>query len=216
MKTYICHWSRLQERKNYLSGQLDAQGFTDVEWVEMYDKDNWNVEEIKNEYTKVFDLNVSGRHLKNSEISLVLKHCYIIKKIADGVDKYGLVLEDDVDLCDNFLEKLKEYISEMPSGWDIGWPGDCCNLSLFHFYREQYIEGKKIYEKSSSRCTHCYVLSKSGANKILKDLPNVCEGADFYYNYLIETYQLNNYWFEPPLATQSPSFYTTIQGDHNS
>lgn len=216
MKTYICHWSKLSERKVYLSQIISSLGINDVEWVESYDKDNWDVEKIKNEYPKVFDLNPSGRHLKKSEISLLLKHCYIIKEVANGNDHYALVLEDDAQLCDNFLNLLKEYIAEMPEDWDIGWPGDCCNLSLYHFYKEQYIEGKRIYAKEHSRCTHCFVLSKTGANKILGEISIACEGSDFFYSQLIQKHKLNNYWFEPPLATQNPIFHTTIQGNHNT
>jgi len=218
MKTYICHWTKLVDRKNNLLPILEAQGFSDVEWIESYDTETWNKEEIEREYPNVFGLtpdnrwNSTRRHLKHSEISLLLKHCYIIEQIAKSDDPYGLVLEDDVVLCDNFLSQLQEYIAEMPEDWDVGWSGDCCNLSLYHYYKDQYIEGQKIYSKDYSRCTHCFVLSKKGANIILEDLKNACESSDFYYNYVIDKYSLKNYWFEPPLATQNSIYGSTIQG----
>ena len=53
--------------------------------------------------------------------------------------------------------------------------------------------------------------SKSGAEKILEELKYCDNGADWYYNYLIDKFSLNNYWFEPALAIQSSEFKTTIQ-----
>jgi GR25 family glycosyltransferase involved in LPS biosynthesis len=116
MKTYICHWSKLVDRKNNLLPVLESQGFSDVEWVESYDTETWDREEIEKEYPNVFGLtpgnrwNSTRRHLKHSEISLLLKHCYIIEQIAKSDDPYGLVLEDDVVFYLNFKNILPKCL----------------------------------------------------------------------------------------------------------
>ena len=68
-KIYICHWSKLSNRKEKLIEHLSTLGISDYEWVEVYDKDNWDLIEIVKQYTKIFEAEENGRLLKISEIS---------------------------------------------------------------------------------------------------------------------------------------------------
>lgn len=203
-KIFVCHWKKLTERKKHVIGVLEEEKITEYEFVEDYDSDDWIVGDIEKEFPKIFDKNPKGRNLKNSEISLVLKHIKIIREVAEKYN-YALVLEDDVILCDNFKEEFESSFNDLPEDWDLAWVGTCCNL------HSNPIDGKRVSRTTGSRCTHAYVISNSGANKILKELVNCNDGADFYYNYLIDKYSLNNYWFEPALAIQNSEFKTTIQ-----
>ena len=93
-KVYITHWSKLTNRKDWLINHLSENNINSYTWVENYDKDNWNIEDIKIEYPSVFGLNPKSRNLKYSEISLVLKHCWIIKDAyQNGYDSI-LILEE--------------------------------------------------------------------------------------------------------------------------
>jgi GR25 family glycosyltransferase involved in LPS biosynthesis len=204
MKTFICHWKKLKKRKEVLLEVLKEEKIDEYEFVTDYDVDDWNIDEIKKEFPKIFELNPKGRKLKYSEISLSLKHIKIINEVAEKYD-YALVLEDDVILCDNFQEEFLKTFQQLPENWDLGWAGTCCNL---HSYPPK---GMRISKTNGSRCTHAYIINNKCAKKILDELKYCNDGADFYYNYLIEKYQLNNYWFEPPLAIQNPDFDTTIQ-----
>jgi hypothetical protein len=58
------------------------------------------------------------------------------------------------------------------------------------------------------------MLSKSCINKIIESIKFVNDGADWYYNNLIESFNLNNYWFEPSLASQNTMYETTIQNNN--
>lgn len=204
-KIFICHWEKLIDRKKELLTVLSEEKIFDYEFITDYDKDTWNSSEIEKEFPKIFEI-VEGynRKLKFSEISLVLKHIQIIRKIAEKYE-YALVLEDDVILCDNFLTEFEKSFNQLPKDWDLGWVGTCCGL---HASPQ---EGKRIYLKNGSRCTHAYIISNQCAKKILNELKYCNTGADYFYNYLIEKYQLNNYWFEPALAIQNTEFETTIQ-----
>ena len=109
-KVYITHWSKLTNRKEWLIKHLTENNIDNYTWAENYDKDNWNIEDIKKDYPLVFDLNPKGRNLKYSEISLVLKHCWIIKDaFTNGYDSV-LILEDDVLLEDDFLLNFVKFI----------------------------------------------------------------------------------------------------------
>jgi hypothetical protein len=35
--------------------------------------------------------------------------------------------------------------------------------------------------------------------------------VDFYFNYIINKFNVNNYWMEPDLISQNPKFETSIQ-----
>jgi GR25 family glycosyltransferase involved in LPS biosynthesis len=207
-KVYITHWSKLTDRKNWLINHLSESNIDNYTWVENYDKDNWNIEDIKIEYPSVFGLNPKGRNLKYSEISLVLKHCWIVKDAFENKYESILILEDDVVLEDNFISNFNNYKDQLPLDWDICWVGSCCNL------HSRIIPGVNVYRENSSRCTHAYMLSKSCINKIIESIKFVNDGADWYYNNLIESFNLNNYWFEPSLASQNNMYETTIQNNN--
>lgn len=210
-KIYICHWSKLTDRKNFILKHLSENNLDNFEFVETYDKDSWDKELIEIEYPNIFNVyNSYGynepRKLKLSEISLVLKHCWIIKESKKHNYDSIMVLEDDALLVDNFVEKFNSYKNELPPDWDCAWIGSCCNLHAYPI-----IENKHIYEVPGSRCTHAYLLSKKCINTVYNTIKYVDNCSDFYYNYLIDRFKLKNYWFEPELATQNQIFHTTIQ-----
>ena len=204
-KIFICHWDKLTDRKEELIKVLSEENIFDYEFVCDYDKDTWSEEEIKYDFPKIFEVVEGyGRKLKSSEISLSLKHVKIIREVAEKYE-YALVLEDDVILCDNFVEEFLESHNQLPDDWDIAWVGTCCGLHA------PTSKGKRVYRVNGSRCTHAYAISNIGAKKVLSELKYCNTGADFFFNLLIEKFNLNNYWFEPALAIQSPEFKTTIQ-----
>ena len=204
-KIFICHWDKLTDRKEELIEVLSEENIFDYEFVCDYDKDTWSEEEIKYDFPKIFEVVEGyGRKLKSSEISLSLKHIKIIREVAEKYE-YALVLEDDVILCDNFVEEFLESHNQLPDNWDIAWVGTCCGLHA------PTSEDKRVYRVNGSRCTHAYAISNIGAKKVLSELKYCNTGADFFFNLLIEKFNLNNYWFEPALAIQSPEFTTTIQ-----
>ena len=204
-KIFICHWDKLTDRKEELIKVLSEENIFDYEFVCDYDKDTWSEEEIKHDFPKIFEVVEGyGRKLKSSEISLSLKHVKIIREVAEKYE-YALVLEDDVILCDNFVEEFLESHNQLPDDWDIAWVGTCCGLHA------PTSEGKRVYRVNGSRCTHAYAISNIGAKKVLSELKYCNTGSDFFFNLLIEKFNLNNYWFEPALAIQSPEFTTTIQ-----
>ena len=204
-KIFICHWDKLTDRKEELIKVLSEENIFDYEFVCDYDKETWSEEEIKHNFPKIFEVVEGyGRKLKPSEISLSLKHVKIIREVAEKYE-YALVLEDDVILCDNFVEEFSQSYNQLPDDWDIAWVGTCCGLHA------PISEDKRVYRVNGSRCTHAYVISNSGAKKVLSELKYCNTGSDFFFNLLIEKFNLNNYWFEPALAIQSPEFKTTIQ-----
>jgi GR25 family glycosyltransferase involved in LPS biosynthesis len=207
-KVYICHWKKLKDRKNELIEILKEENILQYEFNEKYDKDDWDIGELKKIHPYAFRKTPSGRYLNESEISLLLKHYDIIRELSSNNAEYLLVLEDDVILCDDFLDNLEKCFNELPKDWDLVWVGTCCDL------HEPKIENKLVYKtKRGSRCTHAYLISKTCANKILNNISKITEAIDHSFNFFIKELDLNNYWIEPPLAIQNPYYTTTIQID---
>jgi len=84
--------------------QFEAQGITDYEFIEAYDKNSLTSQEI--------DMFIPG--YTPSKISLVLKHFHVVRRIQESYDQ-ALVLEDDAILADDFLTTLETYMAQAPS-----------------------------------------------------------------------------------------------------
>lgn len=204
---YVCHWNKLTQRKEHVTEQLLKHNILNYSFVECYDKDTWDVSDIKKEYPIVFNKTKrENRHLKMSEISLLLKHAWAIKDAYNKNYKSIMMLEDDVEFCNDFINQFNFFKKQLPVLWDCCWVGSCCGI-----HARNIKSNINVYPAYSSRCTHCYLLNKSGINKIVNQLTNIDEGIDFYYNDIIPKLGLNCFWFEPSLVEQSTTFETTIQ-----
>lgn len=209
---YVCHYSKLEERKKSLLEQFQEEKIYQYQFVETYDKNTWKKSEIEREYPNVFSkwkkgLSHYNEDSQNSERSLVLKHVSILKDIHKNDYKDALILEDDVTLCDGFVEYFNMFVKQLPDDWDIAWVGSCLNL------HEPSVDGKYVYKTDrGSRCTHAFMVSSRMVEKVINEISNVYLPADHFYNYLIKEYNLNNYWFEPSLAIQSLEFSSAISG----
>lgn len=202
-KVYICHYKKLIERKQSVLDQLNNQNITNYEFVELYDKDYWNIEEIESRYPSINKCSMT-----DGEKSLALKHIWIIEELYNKKYDSIMVFEDDVVLCDNFVDKFNFYKTQMPADWDIGWVGSCFHL------KEPDEPNKNVYKTNrGSRCTHAFCLSKSFSTKVLDEIKFLNKPSDHYYNYLVKKFNLNNYWFQPALAFQSLKFCSALNSN---
>jgi len=113
--------------------QFQKQNITNYEFIENFDK-----YEITDSESSIFD-----KTYKKSTMSLHLKHFYVYKLIAEQYEN-ALIFEDDVILCDNFMEKLNNYLTQLPTYYDMLFIGDGCNL---HIEKHKLIPNQNIYEK---------------------------------------------------------------------
>jgi GR25 family glycosyltransferase involved in LPS biosynthesis len=204
---YICHYKKLIDRKAAILEQLDRMEITDRIFVEQFDKDNWDEDIINKQYPKIND---PGNRMSAAEKSLALKHAWIVQDMHEKGYSSVLVLEDDGVLCEDFSEHFNRYKQQLPQGWDIGWVGSCFNL------KEPQIPGVNVYKTDrGSRCTHAFCLSREFAQKMSKEISNINLPSDCYYNYIVKKFDVNNYWFQPPLALQSLEFASSLNANPN-
>lgn len=204
---YICHYKKLVDRKKTITEQLSRLGLKNFVFVEQFDKDCWNMEEIGQNFPKIND---AENRMTDGEKSLALKHAWLVKDMYAKGYSSVLVLEDDAVLCDDFVNRYNLYMKQMPSDWDIGWVGSCFNL------KEPQIPGVNVYKTNrGSRCTHAFCLSRSFAEKMIQEISNINQPSDRYYNYIVKKHNLNNYWFQPALALQSLEFCSSLNSNPN-
>lgn len=203
-KYYMCHYSKLSERKNYIDNHL-SQYDLDLEWVLDFDKEKIDWENIKSEYPLILEvMPMFGRKMSKPEISLCLKHIFVFKDVIENNYDNVVVFEDDIILDDNFSEKLSDYTNQLPKTYDILWIGSCCNLHA------NLVPDINVYKKDSSRCTHAYLISRKGCESMINNLQLLNFPIDWFFNFVIKKENLENYWAEPDLAKQDLSFDSAI------
>jgi GR25 family glycosyltransferase involved in LPS biosynthesis len=202
MKIFVIHYDKLVERKKNIDYQLKLNNIS-AEFIS-----NKSIENITYTERKMF------RNIKDVEMSICLHHIECFKKIANLIDiDYALILEDDVILCDNFINILNKYISLLPPDFDMLFIGDGCGM---HIPKNQLINNKFIYKKDNypsswgglgaTKCLDSYIISKKCAELIINKLklPNytiLCP-ADHWLNHVIRNNNLNVYWAEPTIVKQ--------------
>jgi len=208
-KYYMCHYSKLTERREYIENHIKNFNI-DLEWILFYDKEDIDWDSLDKIYPNILNImNEFGRKLSKPEISLLLKHLEVFRDVIKNNYSNVIVFEDDIILDNDFNSKLDTYITQLPIDYDIFWIGSCCNLHT------NTIPNKYVYDANSSRCTHAYLISKKGCEKMLECLNDLNHPIDWFFNYVIRTKKLKNYWAEPDLAQQNIVFNTTIQHNKN-
>ena len=205
MRIFVLHYSKLTHRKKHVLNQFKKNGIEEFEFIEHFDKD-----EITDDECPEFDKNyITDRR---SELSLHLKHFYIYKlMITENIDE-ALIFEDDVVLSDDFINKLTEYMTQLPKNYDMLFIGDGCRL---HIPTTQLIPNKYIYEKcvditndsgGATRCTDSYIIHNRCARKICDYTSNLTNNIklpiDWWLNIAARDNNLKIYWAEPTIVTQ--------------
>lgn len=203
MKVFVVHYKKLLERKVNILEQLKKNNITDYEFIEI-DRD-----EIQN-----YDISIFNDGYSNSQIAISLSHFYAYREIAEK-HNYALILEDDVILSDNFMEKLHKYMEQLPNKYDMLFLGDGCNL---HIDKKKIKTKQLVYHKSNepnigygaTRCTDSYIVSKKCCIKIVEYIKNIRKympvklniPIDWFLNVVAYQLELNIFWAEPTIATQ--------------
>jgi len=112
--------------------------------------------------------------------------------------KYLLIFEDDVSLVSNFLEKINEFILEMPENWDALF-FSIPEGNQLHYYKSQEhdIGLPNVCNLYQGNWLGAYMLNRSGAEKLIKDieLNIINDPIDLYMFYVQKT--LNSYNLKP-------------------
>jgi glycosyl transferase family 25 len=212
MKIFVIHYKKLIDRKEHILQQFNKYNITDYEFIEI-DRD-----ELVNYNISMFEKNYSNCH-----IAISLSHFYAYKEICYKYDN-GLIFEDDVILCEDFINIFNKYINELPNDYDILYIGDGCNL---HIEPDKLISNKFIYEKGlyptqwggdgSGRCADSYLVNKKCAIQLCEYINNLSYKINLPIDWWLNNASRDNnfkvYWSEPTIVTQG-SFNGLFNGSY--
>lgn len=210
IKTYILHYKKLSERKNFIEKQFKKY-FSNYEYYEDFDKDELTDDLVQKCYNpdkdtqfKKLQLWSSQNHgsvrlLNPAEISVSIKHGKVIELISKREDEIAFIFEDDVVLCEDFETKFNEYFDKTPKDFDVVFIGSGANLKPHNVQ-----QGKVVYKREhpASRCADSYLLSKKAATQINSTYFPFSICSDWELAYQMYAHNQTVYWWEPSLVLQ--------------
>ena len=154
-----------------------------------------------------------------SAIGCALSHMNTWKLFLKTNDEYAIIFEDDVVLEDNFNEKLKLALQDVPKDYDILYLGctGCDDEQKFNTIKfmatlwmspKTFNPPRKITDHisipSAAFATHAYIVSRKGATKLLKNLDGkLHHHIDICIQNLVLDNQIESYAVTPRIAYQT-------------
>jgi len=162
----------------------------------------------------------------NKTIAIAMSHIKAWKKIVESGDPYGIVLEDDVIIDNEFYNNVMIHLRKLPKGYDLFYLGcfGCQNNFnplnvIFHLLGLGNFNFKKINEcinkPSVALATHAYIISRNGAKKLIKELEGkIYFHIDFCIQLLAIDNKINVYSPNNRLAYQESTDKINTENSH--
>lgn len=125
-KIFIINLKSNKKRWNFMVGQMKKNKIDYYERVDGYK--GWDIEDDPEILSKVHPNALMsarrGYRITHDEHNYGSIGCYIShtrawQNVIDSGHDFGIILEDDAFLCENFVEKLMDVIQAAPLGWDF-------------------------------------------------------------------------------------------------
>jgi len=162
---------------------------------------NNDILQVQNKFKHKIDiLNLPkniGKEITIPELSLYLKHKYCLNQQVENNYESILILEDDVQLDDNFVVYFNKTMAEFKSSKsDILIMGETVQ---WDYEPKEYNRDKLIHfgEFQLTRCTHAIIYNIDCTKKIINDLYPINFQWDFKLNEIILRRKLNVSWSKP-------------------
>lgn len=180
----------IPKREKYIRDTMNKLNFN-AEYIEGPNKDNIDINKLKKN-----GIIKKDKNLQKGAVACSLGHQEILNKFLKTNKKYALIFEDDIKIDDyhDTSKKIINLINNIPLDADIVYLGYCretCNNKYNDYFNNSI----------RPRCTHCYVVSKIGAKKIINNLGEMELPLDNYYvklldNKILKSYSANNNYFQ--------------------
>lgn len=135
-------------------------------------------------------------------IGCALSHISVMHKIKMQTEKYGLILEDDVIIPDNFIEQMKKLEKYFPPKWDIIYLGGC------NVRGKKYNDYFLIPEIKSGHnyCCHAILFNKKTVNNIINILNPLQKPIDLQLRSNFN--KLKAYFLHPSMFFQNKKLFS--------
>ncbi|KAH8992105.1 hypothetical protein EDB92DRAFT_1797781 [Lactarius akahatsu] len=154
------------------------------------------------------------RHLTAAKVACWYSHFQTIRDVANGEHEAVMVLEDDVDMEHDMDKRLQALWGALPRDWDVVYLGHCwSDESQFPPLRNISLRlpsgrmaSSALHPASAPKCTHAYVLSRTGARRIVAHLRHppfaYSRAIDQALSWLVLSRRLRAFSIVPPVVVQ--------------
>ena len=181
--TYMINLERCKRKKEYISKRLTEIGINKFNLLKAVDSTQFTDDYIKNLDSNIITEPYKKWLIDNKErrghFGCGLSHYNVLKKFVNNHnEKYLLVFEDDCIIIENFLEELLKILNQHADlDFDLLLGGYFCDNNVFPELckvNTNYTELKsnlkhKLRTINYFVGTHCYLIHRDNAAKILKD-----------------------------------------------
>lgn len=149
---------------------------------------------------------------KKGQKGCLISHYELIKNYNPKNEKILGIFEDDILLCEDFVERMSYIEKNFKYDWDIFYLSSFYHLESdkgsFHKNGDFELTGTKyIHRTYGSFCTHSYLVNPKSINKIIKLIDSNIVNSNSYDHLLILIQPfLNAYTFSPGMTNQVVSF----------
>lgn len=153
-----------QNRRDNLKRQEEAQGIR-IQLVEAISGSSLTDEQKamyqEKERSKVFPLQMTL-----NEQACVHSHRKAMEVFLKSKAKYGIIMEDDVDFCENLVEKIS-YLIDRIGGWECAklYSINCKKYNLIQLPQNAPVA--PVFPRNNSCGAVCYIYSRKTAQTIL-------------------------------------------------
>lgn len=131
------------------------------------------------------------------QIGCLISQLSVIKKAKESNLSSVLIMEDDVQFCDDFSNQFGECMNLVPDNWDMIFFG------ANHIQRPSKIN-EKIYKLNYSYSAHCYAIRNTVFDILINLLTNSTNPLDVVYANIQSS--INAYVVNPHLVWQRPGY----------
>tara|TARA_R110000803_G_scaffold49030_1_gene101961 strand:+ start:3026 stop:3658 length:633 start_codon:yes stop_codon:yes gene_type:complete len=151
-----------------------------------------------------------GSKQTRGQLGCTLSHHQLYKKIVSEGHEKVLILEDDCDISGP-IDKLGEYISQLPEDWGLfylGWDGP----NLLPNYSDNLCEVSRSFQKSLEG-THCIAIRPWFAKRLIELNKSAHYTADGLLTEVVKQYNLKTYAAIPKFGVQDGIESITVNID---
>ena len=149
--------------------------------------------------------------IRKGELGCYLSHLALLKHLATlmaDAHKGHLILEDDIQIENGFMEKVKQAFRHVPTDWDIITFGIAERGKNIDVINIQNNIGRTIWMNND----YAYLVKHSSLEKIINEVSVIREPFDTTLGRASKLGKLNIYSYVPPLVVPREKNDTTMNG----
>ena len=192
METFPKYVINLQRRFDRLQKFIKAYPLDDLRIVYGFDGKNIDKEsQFERELCKKFSLSLG-------EKGCFITHMRIFSEIIQKNIPYALIMEDDVELCNNFNERFETVMKELTTDFDVLYIGGRFTPEYVMTAKnstpitEHIVRHKREYTSEDcmdlDRTSQAYVISNRMAHLVYNSFMQWTNIIDGYDNWLMQTF----------------------------